>query len=69
MAPIKKFGIYYCGYKAAVTTKIRKTHADFGWQARFHDHIIRDNENYQRISHYIAQNPQLWKKDKFYVKP
>ena len=54
-------------YKSAVTRHVRKIHADFGWQTRFHDHIIRDSKNYQKISHYIESNPQLWKQDKFYL--
>lgn len=37
------------------------------WQDRFHDHIIRDEEEYFRISNYIINNPKNWKKDKFYI--
>jgi putative transposase len=38
----------------------------FGWQTRFHDHIIRNHEDYIRISHYIINNPTSWEKDKFF---
>lgn len=31
----------------------------------FHDHIIRDAEEYERISKYILNNPAKWKDDKF----
>ena len=52
------------GIKSAVTTQVRKMdhHAasDFAWQSRFHDHIIRDDASYQRISNYIIQNPANW---------
>lgn len=27
------------------------------WQPRFHDHIIRDNDELNRIRHYIKNNP------------
>jgi hypothetical protein len=37
-----------------------------GWQSRFHDHIIRNEEEFQRISHYIANNPLNWQKDNFF---
>jgi putative transposase len=38
----------------------------FEWQPRFHDHIIRDERSYHRISSYIANNPVNWKEDRFY---
>jgi putative transposase len=38
----------------------------FSWQSRFHDHIIRNNEDYQRINDYIESNPENWEKDRFY---
>ena len=53
------------GYKSAVTRQVRQLGFDFGWQPRFHDHIIRDLESYQKISEYI--NPSKWKEDRFYV--
>jgi REP element-mobilizing transposase RayT len=46
------------GYKSAVTMYARKNGIEFGWQARFHDHIIRDNESYRRIFNYIERNQQ-----------
>jgi putative transposase len=38
----------------------------FKWQRSFHDHIIRNEESYLRISNYIQNNPSNWKQDKFY---
>jgi REP element-mobilizing transposase RayT len=53
------------GFKIGVT-KFAKTKINgFGWQPRFHDHIIRNEESYQRIKNYIKTNPQNWKSDKF----
>jgi hypothetical protein len=54
-------------FKRIVTINARKIHADFAWQSRFHDHIIRDNESFQRIQTYIANNPLNWNKDKFQI--
>ncbi len=36
------------------------------WQARFHDHIIRDEAEYNRIRNYIINNPKNWNKDCFF---
>jgi len=48
------------GYKSAVSKEARKRRFNFGWQSRFHDHIIRDAEEYQRIADYILNNPARW---------
>lgn len=37
------------------------------WQRSFHDHIIRDEDDYQRIWQYIHTNPACWKDDCFYL--
>jgi REP element-mobilizing transposase RayT len=34
-------------YKGRTTFEVRKIHADFAWQTRFHDHIIRNETDYQ----------------------
>jgi REP element-mobilizing transposase RayT len=37
------------------------------WQRGYHDHIIRDEESYQRIVQYIHNNPSHWADDTFHV--
>ncbi|SHM45493.1 REP element-mobilizing transposase RayT [Cyclobacterium lianum] len=54
-------------YKSAVTKHANRMGFKNGWQPRFHDHIIRDDAEYQRISDYIINNPANWKDDKFYA--
>jgi REP element-mobilizing transposase RayT len=54
-------------YKSAVTRHCHRLGLEFGWQSRFHEHIIRDEAEYQRIKNYIANNPRNWKEDKFYT--
>ena len=54
------------GFKSAVTQRARIMHIDFAWQSRFHDHIIRDEYAYHRISQYIVNNPTNWAQDRFY---
>lgn len=53
-------------YKSAVTKYSRPINPDFAWQPRFHDHIIRNDASYERISHYIIHNPIQWQDDKFF---
>ncbi|MCL2195629.1 MAG: hypothetical protein FWB76_06735 [Oscillospiraceae bacterium] len=36
------------------------------WQKSFHDHIVRNHEDYARIAHYINTNPQNWLDDCYY---
>ena len=55
-------------YKSAVTRHSRRLGYTFAWQARFHDHIIRNDEAYQRIAQYIRNNPRNWKEDTFFGK-
>jgi REP element-mobilizing transposase RayT len=53
-------------FKSTLTRWSRKNgHENFAWQGRFHDHIIRNDGAFQRISDYIKNNPSNWHKDKF----
>jgi REP element-mobilizing transposase RayT len=54
------------GLKSAITKQAHLNKIEFGWQERFHDHIIQEQKEYNRISNYIANNPVLWDADKFY---
>ncbi|GET22764.1 hypothetical protein JCM18694_30100 [Prolixibacter denitrificans] len=54
-------GVIINQYKRMVTIRARKIHADFGWQSRFHDHIIRNDASLQQIRKYIQDNPTEWK--------
>ena len=40
---------------------------DFEWQERFWDNIVRDDDAFEQISHYIKHNPENWDKDKFFT--
>ncbi|MCF8226041.1 MAG: hypothetical protein K9J30_09190 [Bacteroidales bacterium] len=48
---------------------LRNTPGRINWQPNYHDHIIRDDESYQRIKQYIIENPLQWNDDKFYHDP
>ncbi|MEM0519321.1 transposase [Aequorivita flava] len=53
-------------YKSAITRHANRLQIQNGWQAGFHDHIIRNHAEYNRIENYIIKNPQNWKEDKFH---
>ncbi len=55
------------GFKTGVTKYAKNNGIGFGWQARFHDHIIRDEESYFKIRNYILSNVKNWNKDIFYT--
>lgn len=55
-------------YKGRVKFESRNIQADFAWQPRFHDHIIRNERTFEKIKNYIINNPSNWEKDKFYLK-
>lgn len=54
------------GYKIGVTMNSRSINPNFVWQPRYHDHIIRNFAEFDRIQNYIFDNPQKWREDKFY---
>jgi putative transposase len=52
------------------TTSSKQIHlagnTNFSWQRSFHDHIIRNDISYQRISNYIDTNAERWNADTFF---
>ena len=36
------------------------------WQRNYYEHIIRDDADYDRITEYVATNPQRWIEDKLH---
>ena len=54
-------------YKAHVTREIHRIQPGLPvWQSSFHDHVIRNQEDYRNIWNYIDGNPQNWEKDCFF---
>jgi len=43
-----------------VTRHANRLGLEFAWQPRFHDHIIQNDAEYQRINDYIENNPLKW---------
>ena len=55
-------------YKSAVTRYANRHDIPFVWQPRFHDLIIRNVNEMNRIANYIQNNPMKWELDRFYKK-
>ncbi|GAB4330551.1 MAG: transposase [Calditrichia bacterium] len=67
----KSISSFVAGFKSAATKRIneyRGTPGESVWQARFHDHIIRNQQEYERIAAYIAANPMNWDQDIYFNK-
>lgn len=58
-------GVVVGGYKQSVTRFARRNDIEFGWQNRFHDHIIRGANDGNRIADYILNNVARWGNDCF----
>jgi len=56
----KNLGSIIRGFKIGVTKRARNLGVDFGWQARYHDRIIRNDREWKRIAKYILDNPKCW---------
>ena len=55
-------------YKSGVTREVRKKQPDIQlWQRSFHDHVIRNQKQYEQIWTYIENNPHKWEEDCFYT--
>ncbi|MFW5762012.1 MAG: transposase [Cyclobacteriaceae bacterium] len=53
-------------YIRGVKTKNWKPFNGKLWQRNYWEHIIRNEQSYNRISEYIFNNPKNWKNDKLY---
>lgn len=57
-------------FKGLASKSINANYGTIGkknWQADYHDHIIRDEKEYDKIKWYIINNPKNWTEDKFYI--
>jgi putative transposase len=62
--PTKSLHTIIGSYKSAVTKFIHAKGFAFGWQSRFHDHIIRNERELNKIRRYIDNNPARWQFDR-----
>ena len=52
------------GFKGVVKKYATINDIDFAWQSRFHDHIIRNEQELNRIRFYIKINVEKWDIDR-----
>ena len=71
-APTEKFGKPVVGsiptivrtFKSAVTRRLgREFNITNIWQRNFYEHVIRYQEDWERIHDYIESNPAMWEND------
>jgi putative transposase len=54
-------------YKSICTKRIRTLgYSNFAWQARYYDHIIRNEKSLENIHAYILGNPVNWAVDEYF---
>ena len=58
-SPSRTVGALVRGFKSAVTKAVGFS----PWQRNYHEHIIRNEKSYIKISEYIKNNPLLWEID------
>ena len=63
--PVDTIGKMIRWYKGRVSYECQKAELNFAWQARFHDHIIRDKNSLGNIHQYVQDNPLCWEEDVF----
>jgi REP element-mobilizing transposase RayT len=66
--PRRSLATFVGGFKGAVTRRInvlRDTAGTPVWQRNFYEHVIRDEDEFQRIRQYIDDNPRRWADDEY----
>lgn len=56
---------YINSFKGAVTKEARQINREFAWQSRYHDHLLRNEREANKISDYIINNVARWDEDCF----
>ncbi len=51
------------GIKSSITKFANQNNTPFAWQTRFHDRIVRNQDEFDRISDYIEKNVVNWQND------
>jgi len=62
----KSIGSFVAGFKSTVTKQVNELRGTPGaklWQRNYYEHVIRDEDDLNRIRQYILDNPARWAKD------
>jgi REP element-mobilizing transposase RayT len=60
----KNLGSVMRGFKSTVSSFAMDNNIIFNWQPRYYDHVIRNHDEFMRISTYIRNNPANWENDR-----
>jgi len=66
----RSLGAMVAGFKSAVTKRINESRQTPGaklWQRNYYEHIVRNENELNRIRQYIIDNPKNWKSDRNYI--
>lgn len=68
MPNIKRYSLDHIigNFKGGVTRNFHKKHDAILWQRSFHEHIIRDETDLNRLRQYILYNPAKWAEDRYF---
>ena len=53
------------GFKSGVSALAKQNGLVFGWQSRYHDRVVRNDNESKKIQQYIANNSARWKHEQF----
>lgn len=70
LRPPRSLGAFVAGFKSAATVQINAARGTPGlpvWQRGYHEHIIRNDDDLDRIHDYIALNPARWADDRYHT--
>ena len=64
--PPRSLGSFVAGFKSAATKRINAIRGTPGlpvWQRNYYEHVIRNEDDLDRVRRYIAENPLRWEED------
>ena len=65
-SPSGTVGAIVRGFKAATTKRVNELHKSPGkplWQRNYYEHVVRDENDLDRVREYIVKNPMRWSID------
>ena len=65
--PAPTLGNIIAYFKYQTTKRVNLPHKL--WQRNYYEHIIRNEEDFQRIAEYIQTNPLHWRRDELWTSP
>jgi REP element-mobilizing transposase RayT len=65
-SPSRNLGAMVRGFKSTAgkcINEVRNTPGAPVWQRNYFEHVIRNDDDYNRVAEYVANNPQHWMED------